>query len=62
MANVTHTLLALYQDERGSTAVEYALLASVVAIAAVVGLFAFGSSAAGLWEYVATTVIGALHS
>ena len=36
-------------DERGSTAIEYALLASVVAITAIAGLRAFASGAGGLF-------------
>lgn len=62
MASISLVIWDLVRDERGATAVEYALLAAVVAITAVVGLFAFGQSASNMWEMVSNTVVGALGS
>lgn len=62
MASISLVIWDLVRDERGATAVEYALLAAVVAITAVVGLFAFGQSASNMWEMVSTTVVSALGS
>lgn len=42
----------LATDERGSTAIEYALLAAVVAITAMAGLQAFGDETGALWGVV----------
>jgi len=42
----------LTADERGTTAIEYALLAAVVAITAIAGLQAFGSETGALWAVV----------
>jgi Flp pilus assembly pilin Flp len=36
-------------DERGATAIEYALIASVVAITAITGLQAFGTESGALY-------------
>lgn len=52
--------LSLIRDERGSTATEYALLASVATIFAIGGLSIFASDLVKLWDYVSTTVVAAL--
>ena len=62
MASIPLVMLDLIRDERGATAVEYALLAAVVAITAVAGLFAFGQSASNMWDQVSVTVSAALGS
>jgi len=41
--------------ERGATAVEYGLMASLIAVVIVVAVMAFGSSVKGLFELVITT-------
>ena len=41
--------------ERGATAVEYGLMASLIAVVIVVAVLAFGSSVKGLFELVITT-------
>lgn len=43
---------ALAADERGATAIEYALLAAVVAITAMAGLLAFAGETGGLYGLV----------
>ena len=45
---------ALPSDEAGATAIEYALLASLVAILAIGGLQALNSSTGGLYGTIAT--------
>lgn len=44
--------MPLAEDERGTTAIEYALLAAVVGITAMTGLQAFGSETGGLYGVV----------
>jgi Flp pilus assembly pilin Flp len=46
--------LGLLADERGATAIEYALLASLVAILAIGGLQALSSSTGGLYGAIQT--------
>ena len=41
--------------ERGATAVEYGLMASLIAVVIVVAVWAFGSSVKGLFELVVST-------
>ena len=41
--------------ERGATAVEYGLMASLIAVVIVVAVLAFGSSVKGLFELVVST-------
>jgi pilus assembly protein Flp/PilA len=41
--------------ERGATAVEYGLMASLIAVVIVVAVMAFGSSVKGLFELVVST-------
>lgn len=53
-------LWTLAQDERGSTATEYAMLAALVAIFAIAGVVAFADAAVALWEGVSATVIAAI--
>lgn len=51
---------SLRRDARGSTAVEYAVLAAVVAIVAIGALRAFAGASLDLWTLVEQTVIGAV--
>jgi len=46
----------LVRETRGATIIEYALLASLVSIAAVVALRALGPALLGLYNLVATAV------
>ena len=54
-AHTTDRLARFLADERGATAIEYALLAAMVAIMAIGGLQALGSGTGGLYD--ALTVI-----
>lgn len=47
---------ALHADRLGATAIEYALLAAMVAIIAIGGLVLVGDSATGLWVTVGDQV------
>ena len=49
----------LIKDESGATAIEYGLIAGLVAVAIIAALTALGSSLDGLFSSVATTVSGA---
>jgi len=48
------------QDETAVTAIEYALLASLIAIVAVASFAMLGGSLRNLWMLVANAVVGAL--
>jgi pilus assembly protein Flp/PilA len=50
----------IWQDERGATAIEYALIAAMVAVVALVSLLELGDSATGLWATVGREVGAAL--
>ena len=43
------------RDDRGATAVEYGLMASLIAVVIVVAVMAFGTSVKGLFELVIST-------
>ena len=53
-------LQRLLHDESGATAIEYALIASMVAIAGIAALNAFGASLSNMFIYVSTTVTSAI--
>ena len=44
------------KDESGATAVEYGLIVSLIVIALVVSMNAFGDSSEGLWATVTSNV------
>ncbi|MCW5772486.1 MAG: Flp family type IVb pilin [Rhodospirillaceae bacterium] len=47
---------AFLRDEKGATAIEYALIAALVAVAIIVALEALGTSLGGLYDSVAGKV------
>ena len=47
------------QDEDGSTAIEYALLASMMSIVLIGGLLTFGTSVVNMFNSVSTQVVAA---
>ncbi|MFT4979578.1 MAG: pilus assembly protein Flp/PilA [Myxococcota bacterium] len=57
---VKHTLLSLISDERGSTAIDYALIAAVVSVGAILGYAAFANSAGNVWTFASDTILAAL--
>jgi pilus assembly protein Flp/PilA len=46
----------LSKDESGATAIEYGLIAALVAVAAIVGMTALGSSLNSIFSSVSTTI------
>ena len=44
--------LTFFRDERGATAIEYGLIAALVAVACIVALTSVGGSLKGLFETV----------
>jgi pilus assembly protein Flp/PilA len=56
---MTQTLLRLVDDEEGATAIEYGLIAALIAVALITAFIGFGSSLSAMFNYVsnrATTV------
>jgi pilus assembly protein Flp/PilA len=56
---MTRTLLRLLRDENGATAIEYGLIAALIAVALITAFIAFGSGLSSMFNYVsgrATTV------
>lgn len=47
---------AFFREEEGATAIEYALIAALVAVAIIVALEALGTSVGGLYDSVAGKV------
>ena len=54
--HVFSAVKSVVQDESGVTSIEYALLASLIAIAAMVGIVALGNGVQGLWTTVSDAV------
>ena len=46
----------LRADQRGATAIEYGLIAALIAVAIISGISALGGGAGGMWTNVATKV------
>jgi pilus assembly protein Flp/PilA len=49
-------LRKLGADKRGATAIEYGLIVSLIAVAAIGGMSALGGGAAGMWTKISTNV------
>ena len=47
---------AFAKDEEGATAIEYGLIAALVAVAAISALDALGSSLIGTFDFVSTSI------
>jgi len=58
--SLRHQAKSMAQDETAVTAIEYALLASLIAIVAVASFAMLGGSLRNLWMLVANAVVGAL--
>jgi pilus assembly protein Flp/PilA len=46
----------LLRDEQGATAIEYGLIAALIAVAAITAMTTLGSNLSGTFNVVATTV------
>ena len=55
MLAIRTILRSLCSDKRGATAIEYGLLAALIAIAMMGGLKALGGGAGGMWSNLSTT-------
>jgi Flp pilus assembly pilin Flp len=53
-------LYRLIDDEAGSTAIDYALIASLVSVGALAGYITFGKSAGKIWTYASETILAAI--
>ena len=56
MSAIRRNFRRLLSDKRGATAVEYALIASLIVIAAMGGITALGGGANGMWSNLSNTV------
>jgi len=50
---IRRNLRRLLADDRGATAIEYGLIAALIAIAAMGGIAALGGGAGGMWTNLA---------
>jgi pilus assembly protein Flp/PilA len=50
------TLINFVKDESGATAIEYGLIAALVAVGLIAALTALGESLSAIFTYVATTL------
>ncbi len=50
-----------YRKEEGATAIEYGLIAALIAIAIIAALMAIGTSLASLFQIIASTLQGAIN-
>ena len=53
-------LRRLFADRRGATAIEYGLLAALIAVAMIGGLSALGGGAGGMWTVLSERVDDAM--
>jgi pilus assembly protein Flp/PilA len=54
MTSVTKTIRAFIRDENGAAAIEYGLLASLIAVVIIAGAKAIGINLGGVFTYVST--------
>ncbi len=57
MDAVRRNLRGLLADERGATAIEYGLIAALIAIAAMGGMTALGGGSNGMWSNLQNTIV-----
>jgi pilus assembly protein Flp/PilA len=50
------------RDERGGTAIEYGLIATLVAVGALAGMMALGGGVSGSWGATAQAIVNAMTS
>lgn len=59
-ANSRTIFTVFFQDEGGATAIEYALMASLISLAIVSSVMVVGDNLFNMWEYVRSHVVDAL--
>lgn len=62
MKGLKDLLSRLARDTRGATAIEYGLIAALIAVGAIGGMAALGSGVAGSWGNTAEKVTGAMSA
>lgn len=60
LGRACRAMKSVAQDEAGVTAIEYALLASLIALVAVTSIKALGVALSAIWAGIASAVAGAL--
>jgi len=60
MERVCRAMRSIRRDETAVTAIEYALLAALIVIVALVSIAALGGAVSNMWAYVSTQVAAAL--
>jgi Flp pilus assembly pilin Flp len=60
MAEIGRSLCALAEERSGGSSIEYALIASIVAIVSIAALFQFGQSFGALYGRIGTAIQAAL--
>lgn len=63
--NATYTSLrrlvkAYVSDESGATAIEYGLIAALIAVGMLAGVKLMGGGTAGMWTRISTSITGAI--
>jgi pilus assembly protein Flp/PilA len=53
---VRSSSIRFLHDDRGATAIEYGLIAALVALAAMSGINLFAGEAIGMWDNIASTI------
>lgn len=56
MDAIRRTLRKLFADRRGATAIEYGLIAALIAVAAIGGMTSLGGGANGMWSRLSNEV------
>lgn len=57
---MTDTIKNFWKDEEGATAIEYGLIAGLIAVGIVVGATALGTNLSGLFDRIGTRLAGFL--
>ncbi|MGI8706528.1 MAG: Flp family type IVb pilin [Sphingomicrobium sp.] len=59
MDAIRRTLRRLLADERGATAIEYGLIAALIALSMIGGLSMLGGGAGGMWTDIGSEIANA---
>ena len=55
-ANMKSAILKFWRDEEGATAIEYGLIAALIAVVAMVGMSAVGDGLDGIFDRIAAII------
>ena len=61
MSAIRMMLRKLRRDESGATAIEYGLIAALIAVACVGAFNTLGGGAGGMWSIISTQVVAAMQ-